>query len=173
MRKPKFSAGGVALGAVTLLGVAAICVAGTALATPGAGITSANVSVGRFDAMWVSTSFKTPTGKHRVRIKTRGASDVYVVSNKIAPGGHTGWHTHPGPSLVTVKSGTITAYNASDRKCRPTVYPAGSGFIDPGNGNLHLLRNEGTVEAETIAVQFIPAAGERRIDTPKPDNCPF
>jgi hypothetical protein len=31
------------------------------------------------------------------------------------------------------------------------------GFVDPGGEHVHILRNEGTVEARTIAVQLIPA----------------
>ena len=38
-----------------------------------------------------------------------GDSDVYIVQNTFPVGAHTGWHTHPGPSLVTVTAGTITA----------------------------------------------------------------
>lgn len=119
-----------------------------------------------------STSGRTSTG-HKVDIDTKGDSDLYVVSNVIAPGGHTGWHTHPGPSLITVKSGTITAYEGDDPNCNPTVYTAGQGFVDPGDGHVHLLRNEGTVPAETIAVQLVPDGGSRRIDEPAPDGCPL
>jgi quercetin dioxygenase-like cupin family protein len=95
------------------------------------------------------------------------------VSNKFAPGGQSGWHTHPGPSLITVKAGTVTAYSGDDPSCTPHVYAAGTGFIDPGGGHVHLLRNEGSVEAETVAVQILPAGAERRIDAPIPGNCPF
>jgi hypothetical protein len=47
------------------------------------------------------------------------------------------------------------------------------GFVDPGGGHVHVLRNEGPIEARTIAVQLIPAAAVRRIDAPAPGNCPF
>lgn len=105
----------------------------------------------------------------RLRVDSKGATDLYVVRNTFQPGASTGWHTHPGPSLITVVSGTITAY---DSNCTPTVYgpgaAAGAWFIDIGGGEVHLLRNEGTVEAVTVAVQFIPAGFPRRIDAPNP-----
>jgi len=102
-----------------------------------------------------------------------GDSDVYVVQNTFPVGAHTGWHTHPGPSLVTVTAGTITAYEASDPTCTPHVYNTGDSFTDVGCGDVHLLRNEGPVCAVTIAVQIIPAGQPRRIDVPQaPANCP-
>src|SRR4029450_1900255 len=116
---------------------------------------------------------KTETDSHEVELRTKGQSDVYVVSNTFAPGGQSGWHTHPGPSLITVKSGTITAYEGDDPNCTPHIYQAGSGFVDPGGDHVHLLRNEGSVQAETIAVQILPAGAARRIDAPDPGNCHF
>ena len=49
----------------------------------------------------------------------------------------------------------------------------GMGFVDPGGDHVHLLRNEGSTDGATIAVQLIPAAATRRIDVPDPGNCPF
>jgi hypothetical protein len=46
-------------------------------------------------------------------------------------------------------------------------------FADPGGDHLHILRNEGTIEAKTIAVQFIPADAARRIEATDPGNCHF
>jgi hypothetical protein len=59
----------------------------------------------------------------KAMINTNGASDLYVVRNTFPPGAHTGWHSHPGPSLVTVTCGTITAYDDDDPTCTPTVIP--------------------------------------------------
>jgi hypothetical protein len=47
------------------------------------------------------------------------------------------------------------------------------GFVDPGGDHVHIVRNEGEVVAQTIAVQLIPAGATRRIDVPAPGNCPF
>jgi quercetin dioxygenase-like cupin family protein len=160
---------GWALRVVVGLTAVTLASAGVALATPGSGITSTNLSVGLFDDLRI----KTHVGDHKVKIDTKGASDVYVVHNLIAPGGHTGWHTHLGPSLITVKSGTITAYDGDDPTCSPTVYTAGQGFVDAGDGHVHMLRNESSVAAETIAVQLLPQGAVRRIDAPAPGNCPF
>jgi quercetin dioxygenase-like cupin family protein len=147
--------------------VAIVASAGVVYATTGTGITTTQIVQGNFGDIDVKSTFD----GHKVDIDTKGDSDVYVVSNVIAPGGHTGWHTHPGPSLITVKSGTITAYDGDDPACSPTVYTAGQGFVDPGDGHVHILRNEGTVPVETIAVQLVVDGGTRRIDVPDPGNC--
>ena len=150
--------------------VAILASAGVVYATTGSGITTTMIVQGNFGDINVKTSFD----GHKVDIDTKGDSDLYVVSNVIAPGGHTGWHTHPGPSLITVKSGTITAYEGDDPSCSPTVYTAGQGFVDPGDGHVHILRNEGTTDLVTITVQILPAGAPRRIDvSPAPGNCPF
>jgi hypothetical protein len=53
------------------------------------------------------------------------------------------------------------------------VYPAGTGVIDPGDGHVHLLRNEGSANLVTVTVQILPAGAPRRIDAPAPGNCGF
>lgn len=98
-------------------------------------------------------------------------SDVYVVQNTIVPGGQSGWHTHPGPSLITVTSGQITMYESD--LCQPRVFGAGNGAIDLGSGHLHNIRNEGSVNAVTVVVQVIPKDAGRHIDAPEPNNCSF
>ncbi len=105
--------------------------------------------------------------------KTKGSSDLYVQTNVWQSGGSTGWHTHPGHSLIIVTSGTLTEYEGGDRRCKPHVYTQGMTFVDPGGDHVHILKNEGNVEASTIAVQLIPAGAARRIDAEDPGNCPF
>jgi quercetin dioxygenase-like cupin family protein len=112
-----------------------------------------------------------PPGLWRAMIKTHGQSDVYSVDNKFAPGATTGWHSHPGPSLIMVVSGTVTNYIGDDPTCGGHDYSAGSGFIDAGGNDVHMLRNNGTTAAETIAVQILPHGAPRRIDEPQPSSC--
>jgi hypothetical protein len=152
----------------------------TLLATPGPGFTSTTLAKATFGRLHLRN--RLPGSEWESELQTEGLSDVYVQSNVWAPvgdatwpaGGTTGWHTHPGFSLITVTAGTVTAYDGDDPACTPHVYSKGMGFVDPGGGHVHLIRNEGTVQAQTIAVQLIPAGAARRIDaSPAPGNCPF
>lgn len=106
------------------------------------------------------------SGADDVKIKTKQLSDVYVVLNTIAPGGHTGWHSHPGPSIISVKAGTATEYHG-DEPNTPHVHAAGSSFVDDGEHS-HIVRNEGNTPLELVAFQILPAGAPRRIDQPQP-----
>jgi quercetin dioxygenase-like cupin family protein len=133
------------------------------------------IGVGRF--VDIDTKVKTdinagsPTEFWRARIKTKRASDLYVLENTIPPGETFGWHSHPGPSLVIVKSGTATFYLAADPTCSPHVVPTGSGFVDQGH-DVHVVRNDGTTNLVTVVVSLVPAGFARRIDEPSPGCLP-
>jgi quercetin dioxygenase-like cupin family protein len=145
------------------------------LATPPSGVTTTTLGVARFGDIDATTKTKIgpahPRAVWKGRIKTRGASDLYVIQNTISPGGTFGWHSHPGPSLVIVKSGTATFYMSDDPTCSPVVVQAGQGFVDNGH-DTHVVRNEGNVDLVTVVTSLVPAGFERRIDEPAPANCP-
>ena len=158
----------IAITATSIGAVTAVPAAGT----PSTGVTTTILGKAAFDQIHVKTHADQPD-LWKVQIKTRGLSDAYVVDNKFAPGAATGWHSHPGPSLILVVAGAVTNYPGDDPACTPHVYAAGAGFVDPGGTDVHLLRNETAVPAETIAVQLLPGGADRRIDAPAPGNCPF
>jgi quercetin dioxygenase-like cupin family protein len=142
--------------------------AGTVLATPPSGVKPTEFGIGKFGS--VDTSGR--IGAWRATMNIKGASDLHVLQNRIAPGGSFGWHTHPGPSFVIVKSGTATVYLGADPKCRPHRFRAGSGFVDKGLA-VHVVRNEGPKVLVTVVVSFVPAGAARRIDERDPGHCPF
>ena len=135
----------------------------TARATPPSGFTATNI-VGPVGLDEIHTLIETPG--YGAMIKTRGQSDVYITHLKIEPGGHGGWHSHPGPSIITVKSGTASFYDECD-DFTPHAYAADSGFVEDA-GCVHLLANEGTVDLEVVVIQIVPRGAPRRIDEPAP-----
>jgi len=166
-----------------LLGLVVVGVfGGVALATPPSGITNPPWSpvIGRFDngiEARAKTDVDPGPATHwwKIEISAKGATDVHVIENVIAPGGTFGWHSHPGPSLVTVRSGMLSVYHAPD--CMQQDFgpgsPLGSTFVDQGH-DLHMVRNNGTVTADVYVVSFVPAGFQRRIDEPNPNPsvCP-
>ena len=155
--------------------------AGAVMATPASGFTSTSLAVGRveeFDVMHKLVSDDPATANSKKNVwhssqKTKGDSDLYVQSNLWIPGGTSGWHTHPGHSLITVTAGTVTAYEGDDPTCTPKVYTVGMTFVDEGGDHVHVIRNEGAVDARTITVQLLPAGATRRIDAPPNTACSF
>jgi quercetin dioxygenase-like cupin family protein len=159
---------------VTAITLTALYRPRTARATKVAGYKTTILALGRFS----STELLHALSHGDPHLSTsqpasQASSDVYVQSNTWAPGGSTGWHSHPGDSLIIVTAGTITDYEGHDPACTPHVYKTGMSFVDPGGHHVHILRNQGTVEAKTIAVQFIPADAARRIEVADPGNCHF
>lgn len=104
--------------------------------------------------------------------KTQGPSDLYIQTNTWQPGGTTGWHRHPGHSLIIITSGQVTQYEPD---CTSHLYGPGTAngptLVDTGNDE-HLIRNEGSLAATGFAVQLVPNSAQRRIDEPVPDTCP-
>lgn len=179
-------------GALAFAGVAALKLSGTAVATPALNFASIILSQTFFEEILVNSGHRgnrdhhdghghnghddddaQNSTAHKVRISAKDASDVYIVQNTVPPGGHSGWHTHPGPSIVSIKSGTATVYGGDDPSCAGVTYPAGSGFIDEGGDHVHLVKNNGTEPLVTVAFQIIPHGLARRIDMPDPGFCPF
>jgi hypothetical protein len=153
--------------------VTALFHARPAMATPPDRFTSSTLAQGQFGEINAFNVFKN-MGKLWLSFqKTKGLSDGYVLNNVWQPGGSTGWHTHLSHTLIIVTAGSVTQYQGDDPNCTPTVYTAGMAFVDEGGDHVHIVRNEGTVEAQVIAVRLIPAGQPGRIDAPDPGNCHF
>jgi len=150
-------------------------------ATPMSGFAGVTVVKGTFGDIDVFNHFAPPELwqlTHRSDVwqswqKTHGDSDLYVQSNTWQPGGTTGWHSHPGHSLIILTSGTVTNYESDDPSCQPHVYTAPATFVDAGGDHAHIVRNETNQVATGYAVQLIPAGATRRIDADAPPHCPF
>ena len=158
----------------SIIGVA-FC-AERALATPAVGFAGTTMALGRFGGIEIFNQMVPRDGSGNIWLawqKTIGSSDIYVQSNVWDPGGDTGWHSHPGASLIIVTSGAITVYEGNDSTCKPTVYTQGMGLVDAGGDHVHIIRNEGSVPATAMAVQLLPAGAARRIDVDNPGTCPF
>jgi len=145
-----------------LLAVAlTIAFAGTVVATAAVGFSSTLLARGT-----LSESVHFNSGA--VKFQTKGSVDFVTNSVSIAPGGSSGWHSHPGVTLVTVASGTVVHYDAH---CVATTFPAGTAFVESGDHPL-LVRNESADPAVNIVTFLVPAGTTAlRIDKPNP-GCP-
>jgi quercetin dioxygenase-like cupin family protein len=148
----------VAVG-VTVLAI----VVGAALATPSSGVTGTLITratLGKFEAK----------NDGIVVESERRSADVALIKVVIEPGGSTGWHHSTGVVPVSIASGTVTEH---DKKCHKTVYKAGEGFVE-SHDRVHLVRNEGNVDAVLYATFIIPTKTPPEglvIDEPQPKSC--
>ncbi len=110
---------------LALVGVAMY--AGNVLATQSQGFTSTTLAKATFGDI---DSHVVAEPGWQEKLKTHGDSDLYVQQNTWDPSTcvgcipSSGWHTHPGPSLVIVTQGTVTEYDGDDPTCAPHVYSA-------------------------------------------------
>jgi quercetin dioxygenase-like cupin family protein len=135
------------------LAIAAI--AGAALATPATGtVTPVIIAAGSM-----------PTG---MGLGSKPGTNTIVAEFTFGPHSSTGWHSHPGKTLVTVASGTFTVYHDN---CHAHSYGPGDAFVELPS-SVHVGRNE-TDETVTLGVVFfsVPIGGSPRIDQPQPEGC--
>ena len=60
--------------------------------------------------------------KAGVKLQTKQSIDFVTHQIVLGAGGSTGWHSHPGPVLVTVKSGSLRLVYADDETCEGRIY---------------------------------------------------
>jgi Cupin domain len=144
---------------------------GLTWATPGSGTQSMLIGRATFeDAFKVKREARTIDWE--VEVEAKPALDVVVQMITFQPGGHSGWHRHPGPVFISVIAGEMTFYEADDPSCAPVVRHAGQGFLDTGE-HAHIARNETTAPATNVVTYFVPPGSPVRTDAPNPGNCPF
>lgn len=148
---------------------------GVALATPPSGLFSELLARG------AAGKFRIQDKSMKLDIRAKKATDVAVVRATIEPGGYTGWHGHPGPSLVIVKSGTLTMYQPVRRddgddekerrkRCIEQTFGPGQVFVHPED--VHNFVNTGSEKLEFFVVYLVPAGAAPLLrDEPVPPGC--
>lgn len=107
------------------------------------------------------------TDRH-VELEAHGPNDVLQALLVFQPGGDTGWHIHPGPVVVVVKSGAITEQK---RNGCLVVHPAGSVFFEQKD-EVHRAVNQTGVVSEVYATFISPSGAQPLIPVPDPGgNC--
>ena len=146
----------VALCATAALGALAV----PALASPGSGITPTTYSTSNLTE---SVEFN----HDRIKFQTKDPTTVRVQKLEFAPGGHTGFHHHPGVVIVSVQSGSLTLVDGS---CATEVHGAGSVFVE-GEDHVHEAVSAGGATAYVTYIvprDYTPASEKFRVEEPVP-----
>ena len=137
---------------------------GAALATPSSGLTSQLLSRG------AAGEIRIVDKSTDIDFKAKNPTDVAMVAATLATGGFTGWHAHPGPSVVIVKSGTLTMHEPHDGTCSAENVGPGQAFAHPAD--VHNFVNNGPSVVEFYVTYFVPAgAAPLLIDADAPAEC--
>ena len=97
------------------------------------------------------------------KLYTSGPTTFYVQDVSYLPGGHTGWHSHPGILLSSVTEGSIEWY---DSQCAKHVYNVGDALTE--STQVHYVRNVGSINARFMVTYVLAKGQPRRIDQPAP-----
>ena len=107
--------------------------------------------------------------EHNVILHMKGATDVLQTDLIFQAGGTTGWHIHPGPVVVVIKSGKLTEIHSNG--CM-TVHDTGSAFFE-SPGEVHNVVNQTNGVTEVYATFLSPAGSQPLIPVADPGNvCP-
>jgi quercetin dioxygenase-like cupin family protein len=119
----------------------------------------------------VQTPLARGTNTSHGTIPLKFGTDVVMVRITVAPGGSSGWHSHPGGAIIIVEEGTLTVYSPVGHRCRTTTYSAGQAFIERP-GEVDDVFNTGTAPY-VLYVTFprVPPNVLPRTDEPDPGTC--
>jgi quercetin dioxygenase-like cupin family protein len=128
--------------------------------SPGSGFTSVLIARAQSGHVFAVVQFKN--------------NDVVTAQNNRAPGGFTGWHSHPGVAVIALQAGRVTVYSepVGGGKCSAHTYSAGQVFLERPHDEENVV-NTGGVPAAAGATFFnVPHGGSTFIDRPDPGDCP-
>jgi quercetin dioxygenase-like cupin family protein len=153
MRKHMNARGALAL---VVVGAVVTFTAAAALATPGSGF---------IDRTVVARGTLAPQFKIKLQ-DSSSPGDVVVQHFILGPGGYSGWHSHPGPAIVTIASGELTLDQAMD--CSSTTYGAREVIVEPAR-HVHQVRNTGAANLEFwVTFLDVPVGSPQRIEADDP-----
>lgn len=133
------------------------------------------LSRGTYEPFHVRSKSQTPD--FAIHAKADSRIDFVVREHTYFPGGNTGWHSHPGPLFITVKTGQLTIFEYNDPACTRIVVNEGQGYVDTGHGHIAFnTRNDGLNEGVTVdvTVATAPVGQAFRSELPAPGpHCSF
>jgi quercetin dioxygenase-like cupin family protein len=149
--------------------LAAFGVGAVALATPPLGflvnqILAKGVATGKIrEHVEISKHEHGGAEPWEAELHANGPTDFYVQNLVLAPGGYSGWHSHPGILMATVVTGSIDFY---DESCNKHTIGAGEMYFE--NSHPHGIINNGPVNAALTIAYLIKHDAPRRLEEEAP-----
>lgn len=154
----------------SILAIAAVVLATRAWATPSVGfvvnqILASGVAMdGISQHMQINKNRDGSKAPWQLQLQVQGDTDHFSQHLVLAPGGYSGWHSHPGLLIGTVRSGLVEFYDADCQK--RTV---GAGQLYTENDEVHAIINAGSVDADLYITYLVKHGQPRRLDEAAPE----
>lgn len=97
-----------------------------------------------------------------LKLRTKDSIRVFADDVTVGAGWSSGWHSHAGFVIFSVKAGTLALY---DENCNRTTLTAGQAFIEEPH-HVVVVRNESGTTARFVPMQILPIGAPVRIDFP-------
>ena len=127
------------------------------------GATSTNIS----EHVQIAKDLNGTVDPWQAQVQAQGATDTYVQHLVLAPGGYSGWHSHPGILVATLVGGSVDFYDAN---CQKTSYTAGQVYFEAAQP--HAIINRGSENADIYLAYLIKHGQPRRIEADAPVCAP-
>jgi quercetin dioxygenase-like cupin family protein len=117
----------------------------------------------------------------------RQGLDIVTSRITLTHGGSSGWHSHPGGSIIIVQQGELTVYalgrgdeeqgqsqpdQEDGLRCVITKYTHGQSFIERIGDVVDAVNTGSTDTVVVVTFPGVPVGGSSRIDMPDPGTCP-
>jgi quercetin dioxygenase-like cupin family protein len=99
----------------------------------------------------------------QLQLQVQGETDYQSQHLVLQPGGYSGWHSHPGLLVATVKSGQIDLYSPD---CTKRTVTAGEVYTE--SDQVHAIVNNGTADADLYLSYLVKHGLPRRREAPAP-----
>jgi quercetin dioxygenase-like cupin family protein len=128
------------------------------------GLIGSSGALGQVNPLQITALAQGFSREKTVNMHVNGPSDVLQALLVFQPGAETGWHIHPGPVAVVIKTGSLTETHSNG--CM-TVHPTGSVFFERA-GEVHNAVNQTNGVAEVYATFFSPEGAQPLIPVANP-----
>ena len=144
----------------TILAIVAVVGLNSAVfATSPIGQTTSNLVAGTLTSISVVNT-------DRIKFQTKGDVDVAMFTVTYDPAGTSGWHTHPGVVLVTVKIGAVLRQIGC---AEPIPYNPGDTFVESDEQPAGRVSNASPSDPAVLQVtQVVPHGSPRRVEAVAP-----
>lgn len=144
----------------TILAIlAVVAVSSAVFATSPVGQTTTNLVTGTLSSI-------TAVNTDRIKFQTKADVDVAMFTVTYDPAGTSGWHTHPGIVVVTVKTGAVLRQVGC---AAPIQYNPGDTFVESDEQPAGRVSNASASDPAVLQVtQVVPHGSPRRVEAADP-----